>query len=155
MAALESQQIDAAILNEPNITKAQKAGYAKLVVQVGNVIPYQTSAIFYAPDFAQDQDRSIRFMRAYQKACNYYYDGALLDANPQHKAEIIKIIAKYVKAPQEDIALGLPYIDRDGHLLSSDITTQIDWYRDHQLLEGSLTAEQIVNHSFLDKALQK
>ena len=38
MAALESQQIDAAILNEPNITKAQKAGYAKLIVQVGNII---------------------------------------------------------------------------------------------------------------------
>ena len=51
MAALESKQIDGCILNEPNITKVQKAGYGKLVVQVGDVIPYQTSAIFYSPDF--------------------------------------------------------------------------------------------------------
>ena len=155
MAALESQQIDAAILNEPNISKAQKAGYAKLIVQVGNVIPYQTSAIFYSPTFAEDADRAQRFMKAYRKACNYYYDGALSDNNPQHKAEIIKIIAKFVKAPEEDIALGLPYIDRDGMLLSSDIDTQIDWYRSHQLLEGELEAQQIVNPNFLERVINE
>ena len=153
MAALESQQIDAAILNEPNVTKVQKAGFAKLIVQVGNLIPYQTSAIFYAPNFAKEGDRGLRFMRAYQKACNYYYDGALLDASPQQKEEIIRIIAKYVKAPQEDIALGLPYIDRDGQLLSSDIDTQISWYRDHQLLDGQITGQDMVDNSFLSKAL--
>jgi NitT/TauT family transport system substrate-binding protein len=33
MAALESKQIDGAILNEPNITKVQTAGYGKLVTR--------------------------------------------------------------------------------------------------------------------------
>ena len=46
MAALESNQIDGAILNEPNITKCRPAGTAQAIVQVGDIIPYQTSALF-------------------------------------------------------------------------------------------------------------
>ena len=45
MAALESNQIDGAILNEPNITKMQTAGTAQTIVQVGDIIPYQLSLI--------------------------------------------------------------------------------------------------------------
>ena len=146
VAALESKQIDAAILNEPNITKVEKAGYGKTIVQVGDVIPYQTSAIFYS---------GVRFMKAYTKACNYYYDAVIDKKDPKKFDEVISIIAKYVNAPIEDIKLGLPYIDRDGKLLDSDITTQINWYQANGLLNGSLKTEQIVNNQFLEKALAK
>lgn len=66
MAALESKQIDGAILNEPNITKVQTAGYGKLVTQVGDVIPYQTSALFFSPKFLKNEDAAVRFLRAYK-----------------------------------------------------------------------------------------
>ena len=155
MAALESKQIDAAILNEPNITKVEKAGYGKTIVQVGDVIPYQTSAIFYSPDFSKKEDAGVRFMKAYTKACNYYYDAVIDKKDPKKFDEVISIIAKYVNAPVEDIKLGLPYIDRDGKLLDSDITTQINWYQANGLLNGSLKTEQIVNNQFLEKALAK
>lgn len=155
MAALESKQIDAAILNEPNITKVEKAGYGKTIVQVGDVIPYQTSAIFYSPDFSKKEDTGVRFMKAYTKACNYYYDAVIDKKDPKKFDEVISIIAKYVNAPVEDIKLGLPYIDRNGKLLDSDITTQINWYQANGLLNGSLKTEQIVNNQFLEKALAK
>lgn len=155
MAALESKQIDAAILNEPNITKVEKAGYGKTIVQVGDVIPYQTSAIFYSPEFVKNEAAGVRFMKAYIKACNYYYDAVIDKKDPQKFDEVIGIIAKYVNAPVKDIKLGLPYIDRDGKLLSSDITTQIDWYTANGLLNGKLTADQIVNNQFLEKAMTK
>lgn len=155
MAALESKQIDAAILNEPNITKVEKAGYGKTIVQVGDVIPYQTSAIFYSPEFGKNEAAGIRFMKAYSKACNYYYDAVIDKKDPKKFDEVIGIIAKYVNAPVEDIKLGLPYIDRDGKLLSSDITTQINWYTANGLLNGTLAADQIINNQFLEKALTK
>ncbi len=155
MAALESKQIDAAVLNEPNISKAQRAGYAKLVVQVGDVIPYQTSAVFYSPEFVKKQDAGVRFMKAYNKACNYYYDAAIERKDAKKLDEVVSIVAKYVKAPAEDIKLGLPYIDRDGKLLSSDIDTQIKWYSSHGMLQGKLDAAQVANTTFLDKALAK
>jgi NitT/TauT family transport system substrate-binding protein len=153
MAALESKQIDAAILNEPNISKVQRAGYGKMVVQVGDLIPYQTSAVFYSPNFVKNEDAAVRFMKAYNKAVNYYYDAAIAKKDAKKLDEVVTIVSKYVKAPVEDIKLGLPYIDRDGKLLSSDIATQIEWYASHGMLKGKLEAKDVANTSFLEKAL--
>ncbi len=155
MAALESKQIDGCILNEPNITKVEKAGYGKAIVQVGDVIPYQTSAIFYSPEFMKQEDVAVRFMRAYNKACHVYYDACIAKKDPKQLEEVVAITAKYVKAPPEDIKLGLPYIDRDGKLLASDIETQIKWYDVNEMLSGKIEAKQVVNSSFLDKAMAK
>lgn len=155
MATLESKQIDGAILNEPNITKVQTAGYGKLVTQVGDVIPYQTSALFFSPKFLKNEDAAVRFLRAYKKACNYYYDAAIDNKDPKKLDEVVGIIAKYVKAPEADIKLGLPYIDRDGKLLDSDIQTQIDWYTSHGMIEGKLDPQAVTNTSLLSKAMQK
>ena len=154
MAALESKQIDAAILNEPNISKVQRAGYGKMVVQVGDLIPYQTSAVFYSPNFVKNEDAAVRFMKAYNKAVNYYYDAAIAKKDAKKLDEVVTIVSKYVKAPVEDIKLGLPYIDRDGKLLSSDIATQIEWYASHGMLKGELKANQVANTSFLEKAMK-
>ena len=154
MAALESKQIDAAILNEPNISKVQRAGYGKMVVQVGDLIPYQTSAVFYSPEFVKKEDVAVRFMKAYKKAANYYYDAAISKKDAKKLDEVVTIVSKYVKAPVEDIKLGLPYMDRDGKLLSSDIATQIEWYASHGMLKGKLEASQVANTSFLEKALK-
>ena len=147
MAALESKQIDGCILNEPNITKVQKAGYGKLVVQVG--------AIFYSPDFMKNKDAAVRFMRAYNKACNYYYEAAVEKKDAKKLEEVVNIVAKYVKAPAEDIKAGLPYIDKDGKLLVSDIATQIKWYTDNKMISGTLDAKDVANTSFLDEAMKK
>ena len=155
MAALESKQIDGCILNEPNITKVQKAGYGKLVTQVGELIPYQTSAIFYSPEFVKNEDAAVRFMKAYNKACNYYYEAAIERKDSQKLDEVVGIVAKYVKAPAEDIKAGLPYIDKDGKLLASDIDTQIQWYTANKLMAGELNAKQVVNTRFMDKAMNK
>ena len=154
MAALESKQIDAAILNEPNISKVQRAGYGKMVVQVGDLIPYQTSAVFYSPNFVKNEDAAVRFMKAYNKAVNYYYDAAIAKKDAKKLDEVVTIVSKYVKAPVEDIKLGLPYIDRDGKLLSSDIATQIEWYASHGMLKGKLDAKDVANISFLEKAMK-
>lgn len=155
MAALESKQIDGCILNEPNITKVNTAGYGKTVIQIGNVFPYQTSAIFFSEKFTQDKDTATRFLKAYVKACNYYYDNVIAKKSTTNFKEIVGIIAKYTKTPEKDIELGLPYIDRDGKLLAEDIKTQIDWYTAHNMIQGKLDAEQIVNVQLLGAALKK
>ena len=69
--------------------------------------------------------------------------------------EVVNIVAKYVKAPAEDIKAGLPYIDKDGKLLVSDIATQIKWYTDNKMISGKLEAKDVANTSFLDEAMKK
>ncbi len=144
MAALESGQIDACVLNEPNVTKAQNAGYGVLLAQVGDVIPYQTSAIFYSPEFAQKSDAAARFLRAYKKALADYHAAVIEKSDETKLAAIVSIIAKYTNTPEEDIRAALPYIDKEGALDAADIDTQIAWYRKEGLLEGNLCAADMI-----------
>ena len=144
IAALESGQIDACVLNEPNVTKAQNAGYGVLLTQVGDVIPYQTSAIFYSPEFAKKTDAAARFLRAYKKALADYHAAVIEKSDETKLAEIVSIIAKYTNTPEADIRAALPYIDQAGALDAADIDTQINWYRAHGLLEGELRASDII-----------
>ena len=160
MAALQGKQVDAVILNEPNITKVVKDGYGKLVIQVGDVIDYQTSGIFFAPEFMKNDDAAVRFLMAYIKASRYYYDAVLVqkEGKPAPGAnyeEVVGIIAKYTGAPVADVKLGLPYMDRDGKLLASDIQTQIDWYFKNKMIEKQVSAAQVADTKLWDAALKK
>lgn len=160
MASLQSGQIDAAILNEPNISKVAAAGYGKTIVQVGDVIDYQTSGIFYSPNLMKDKDTGLRFMRAYIKACRYYYDAALKMKDGKRVPganydEVVGIIAKYTGAPAADIKAGLPYIDRDGKLLSQDIGTQVAWYLKHKMIEKTVDISKVADTSIWQEALKQ
>lgn len=154
MAALKSGQIDACILNEPNVGKAEKEGYAKALIPVSDLIDYQVSAIFFSPRFCLERDKALRFMRAYNDACRFYYDNGIKNKSAEGHKEVISIIAKYVKAPPEDIEASLPYIDRDGKIMRDDIATQIDWYQKQGLLQGNVNVDNIVNEGFLERAIR-
>ena len=75
--------------------------------------------------------------------------------DPVKLDEVVKIIAKYVKTPEADIRLGLPYVDKNGVLMADDIKTQIDWYSSHGMIDGKLDAKDVVNTSFLEEAMKK
>ena len=66
--------------------------------------------------------------------------------------EVVNIVAKYVKSPAADIKLGLPYIDKNGKLLASDIETQIKWYTANKLISGKLEAKDVAITSFQEAA---
>jgi NitT/TauT family transport system substrate-binding protein len=158
MDSLKGKQVDAILLNEPNITKVENDGYGKVIASIGDEFEYQTSAIFFSEKMAQNSEAAKRFMNAYVKATNYYYDAVLVKENGQlvpgeNYDEVIDIIAKYTDEPKENVALGLPYMDRDGRLLEEDIQTQIDWYAANGLIEGTLDAASIINTEYLEEAI--
>lgn len=160
MASLESKQVDAVILNEPNITKVEKAGYGKVIAQVGDIIDYQTSGIFFSPDLMKNKDIAVRFLKGYIKSSRYYYDAALVKENGRPAPgknfdEVVGIIAKYTGAPVEDIKAGLPYMDRDGRLLSQDIGVQIEWYLKNRMIDKAVDMKQVVDTTLLEEALRQ
>ena len=117
-------------------------------------------AFFFSPEFAKNEDAAVRFLTAYIKACRYYYDAVLVqkDGKPSPGAnyeEVVGILAKYTGAPAADVKLGLPYMDRDGKLLASDIKTQIDWYYKNKMIEKQVDATQVANTKLWDAALKK
>jgi len=69
--------------------------------------------------------------------------------------EVVGIIAKYTGAPLKDVKTGLPYMDREGKLLTNDIQTQIDWYASHKMLEKSLNASLVTDTALFEEALKQ
>ena len=155
MAALQSKQVDGVILNEPNISRVVSDGYGKVIAQVGDVMDYQTSGLFFSPNLIKDKDLALRFMKGYIKSSRYYYDAVLAKPAGKNYDEVIKIIAKYTGAPESDIKTGLPYMDRDGKLLASDIDTQINWYKTQGMIEKPITGKQVTDSTLLEQALKQ
>ena len=159
MEALRSKQVDAVLLNEPNISTVVEEGYGKVVAQVGDEMEYQTSGIFFSPELAENKDAAERFLRAYIKSTRYYYDAVLNKVDGkvvpgENYEEVVNIIAKYTDQEPDMIKKGLPYMDRDGKLLESDIQTQVDWYAKEKLIDQAIDASEIVNTQLLEDALQ-
>ncbi len=163
MAALQSRQITGAILNEPNASMMTNAGYVEPILAVGEELHYQTSAIFYSPNFAAQDDLALRFMRAYIKSCRYYFD-TVFTSDEESRAErlhtdqrysdLVKIISKYTMTPDADINKSLPYIDRDGQLDKADVGKQLAWYYQHGFMQETLTTEQVVRTDFWERAYE-
>ena len=95
LAALTSGQIDGAIVNEPFASQLLESGQVKLLTPVGERLTYQTSAVFYAPRFAQNNDAGKRFMRAYIRACRDYYDAVFADAPVMTPAKRLETDARF------------------------------------------------------------
>jgi NitT/TauT family transport system substrate-binding protein len=158
MDSLRGKQVDAVLLNEPNISTVAQEGYGKVIAQVGDEMDYQTSGIFFSPKFADNKDVAVRFLKVYAKATRYYYDAVLTKENGElvkgeNYDEVIDIIAKYTDQEPTLIEKGLPYMDRDGILLKEDIQTQIDWYADKKLIEKAIEVNEIVNTELLEEAV--
>lgn len=160
MASLQSGQVDAIVLNEPNISKVEAAGYGKVLSQVGDVMEYQTSAIFFSPKLVKDKSVGVKFLKGYIKSTRYYYDAVLKRQDGkivpgENYDEVVTIIAKYTGVPVEDVKSGLPYMDRDGKLLGQDLQTQIDWYMNHKMLDKHINSNQVVNGEMWETALKE
>lgn len=158
METLESKQVDAVLLNEPNITRVVNDGYGEVIAQVGDEIEYQTSGVFFSKAFAENEKAATNFLKAYARATQYYYDAVLTKDNDEivpgeNYDEVINIIAEYTDQDPDVIKKGLPYMDPKGKLLDSDIQTQIDWYAEEDLIGEAIDAKEIVNTELLEKAL--
>ena len=159
MEALKSKQVDAVLLNEPNISTVVEEGYGKVIAQVGDEMEYQTSGIFFSPKFAENKDAAQRFLKAYAKSTQYYYDAVLNKVDGkivpgENYDEVVNIIAKYTDQEADMIKKGMPYMDRDGKLLESDIKTQVEWYAKEKLIDKVIDTSDIVNTQLLEDALK-
>lgn len=159
MEALKSKQVDAVLLNEPNISTVVEEGYGKVIAQVGDEMEYQTSGIFFSPKFAENTDAAQRFLKAYAKSTQYYYDAVLNKVDGkivpgENYDEVVNIIAKYTDQEADMIKKGMPYMDRDGRLLESDIKTQVEWYAKEKLIDKVIDTSEIVNTQLLEEALK-
>lgn len=151
---LLSHQIESAFVVQPHVAPLESSQSAKVLLWVGDHLPYQIAALFYGEKFQKNRPLALSFMKGYIRSCRYYYDQALKPKKGPGYPEVLAAIAKYTEEKPESVALALPYLDRNGELYSADIQKQVDWYYRHHLLAKNIPAQEMMDLSFWKEALK-
>ena len=139
LVALRNKGIDAAINNEPTITRAEKEGIAvrasKEVIYPGQ----QTAVVLYSEQFAQNhRPEAQKFMKAYIHAVRDYNNalkGARL-AGP-NADEILSILTEYTNIKDRKIyAEMVPFaVDPNGHVNAATLKNDFNFFLGRGLVE--------------------
>ena len=160
VAAVGSGQVDATIAIASMAKPLAASGQAHVIGWVGDVVPYQITAVFTtAPMIAQHADVLRRFARAYQKGVADYRAAFLrLDAQGKPVTDattdaVIPLIEKYVftgdPKARDKIIAGIGYYDAGGALDVQDVIAQLDWFKAQGLVKGDADPRSLVDTQFL------
>ncbi len=149
-----SHQIESAFLVQPHVAPLEKDQTVRVLLWVGDQLPYQIAAIFYGEKFMKNRALAVAFMKGYIRSCRYYYEQGLTKREGPGHQEIMGIISRYTGQKPEAVALALPYIDRNGELYAEDIQKQLDWYFKHGLVSKKMPGSELVDLSIWKEAMQ-
>lgn len=156
-SALESGQVDAAILPQPLAGKLinEKKGHA--LVWLDDAVKTDLLAIAYSPKFAQNRDVAVRFMQGYIEAVKWYMDHVFQAKNPNDPEyqKALAIVGKYTSEQPDQVAKELVYVDPGASLWADNIQEQLDWYKAQGFVKGNIRAEDVIDLSFQQEAMQK
>lgn len=161
MDAVASGGIETAFMVQPFCTVMETKQQGHRMLWVSELMNYQIAAIFVDRKLLDsDRPTALAFMRAYIKACRFYYDNCLTKKEGRIVRgpafdEVMAIISKYTGRKPALIAQGLGYNDRDGRLLAEDIARQIKWYTDQGFIKGKLDPAKVVDLTLWEGALEQ
>jgi len=159
LEALRGKQVDAILIPQPFPGVAEAQGHAKVLVWVGDVLPWQCCCVFYGKKLAADRERALAFMKGYVKASRYYYDAVLRQKDGRiqpgaNRDEVVAITAKHTGASPDVIRVGFPYQDRNGRFPAEDIEKQMTWWVRHGFMKATIPRREIVDTSFVEAAIK-
>lgn len=160
VAAVTSGQVDATIAIASMAKPLEASGQAHILGWVGDLVPYQITAVFTTPAMIADKpDLLKRFAAAYQRGVADYREAFLrLDAagHPVVDAKtdaVIPLLTKYVFAGDPDarrkILQGVGYYDAGGALDVADVADQIRWFKAQGLVKGDADPASMLDTRFL------
>jgi NitT/TauT family transport system substrate-binding protein len=160
VVAFQNKAIDAAVTTEPSATKAEQMGVAVRVAGGDEVFPnQQVAVILYGGQFIKDHPEDGRkFMKAYLKGVRDYND-AIVKGRLAGKGadEIIKILTTdtVIKDPAVYKAIVVNGCNPDGKVNVDSLKKDLQFFRDRNLIQGDVTVDQVLDHSFVDAALKE
>lgn len=160
VAAVRSGQIDATMAIASMALPAEASGDARIIGWVGDVLPYQITALFASGAVVRQRPADVKaFCVGYQKGIADYR-AAFLRFDAQHKPiydaatdAAIADITRYVftgdpKAEQK-IKAGIGWYDEGGALDVADVRRQLTWYEAQGMVKGKVDADAIIDTGFL------
>lgn len=155
LAAVKTNQVDATMAVASQAKPMAAAGEAHIIGWVGDLVPYQITALF-APKKTIDEraDALHAFCAAYQKGVADYR-GAFLSAAPDAAVADAAIadIRKFVFSSDPDAAKkireGIGWYDEGAALDVADVRTQLAWFTEQGMVKGDIDANAIIDTRFL------
>ncbi|MGH7152914.1 MAG: ABC transporter substrate-binding protein, partial [Acetobacteraceae bacterium] len=160
IAAVQSNQVDAAIAIASMAKPLAANGQAHIIGWISDILPYQITALFATErTITTRTDALHRFARAYRHGVADYRATFLrLDAEGHPIVDAttdaaIPLITRYVftgdpKARQKILA-GVGYYNPDGALDVQDVLAQFAWFKAQGLVKGDRDPNTLIDTSFL------
>ncbi len=154
VAAMSNKSIDGGMIIEPFVTAAIDKGIADPWKDPFEYDPdAQTALLVYGKSILEHPEVANRFMVAYIKSLRDYNDAFFKDIDQD---EIISILAEYSVVKDKELykkmyPVGL---NPNGYVRMKGIQLDLDWYKERELLKGELNAEDVVDNSFVDYAVE-
>jgi ABC-type nitrate/sulfonate/bicarbonate transport system substrate-binding protein len=154
IAALSNKSIDGGMVIEPFVAQAVAKDIAVPWKDPSEYDPdAQTALLVYGSSMVAKPEVAKAFMVAYVQSLRDYNDAFVKGEN---KDEIIDILVEYssVKDPELFNQMFPAGLNPDGYVHMKGIQLDLDWYKANDLLKGDLTAEEAVDNSYVDFAVQ-
>src|SRR5262249_1026664 len=156
--ALTNKGVDAAVTNEPTLTRTLHEGAAvrasKDVIYPGQ----QTAVVLYSEDFLQKR-RPVaqKFLHAYIRAVRDYND-ALKDgrlAGP-NADEIITILTESTEIKDRNpyATMNAFAVDPNGGLQIEGLRNDFKFFQERGLVSSKITVDQVIDRSFAEEAVR-
>ena len=157
--ALQNKAVDAALTTEPSATRAIQSGAAVRVMGDDAIYPnHQLAVVLYSGNFIKSNPDAARgFMRAYLRAVRDYNDslkdGRIAGANAD---EIISILTEYtsIKDAATFRSIHAQGTNPNGRVHEASLRNDLQFFIDEGLIQGKVTLEQVMDHSFVESAVK-
>lgn len=159
IGALKSGQIDAWSI-VPHIAKPLAgSGEVQMIGSVADYLPnYQVTTVFTSTaNASEDRGKTEAFLRAFSRGADDF-NAALVDntAGDAAAEDMVRLIHGYVYTDREyekakpAIVNGAMRINKGASLNMASVTDQIDWFKSEGLVKDEVTAEMLVDPSYVE-----
>lgn len=160
VAAVRTGQVDATMAIASMARPIDASGEAKIVAWLGDLVPYQITAVFASSGTVSGREDALRrFGRAYQHGVADYREAFLrrgAGGKPIYGAATDAAIADiqhYVFAgdpeARDKILDGVGYYDEGGALDVRDVEAQLRWFVEQGLVKPGVELREVIDTRFL------
>ena len=160
VAAVRTGQVDATMAIASMARPAEAGGEARIIAWMGDLVPYQITAVFAPSGMTANHADALRhFAAAYQHGVADYREAFLRlgpDGKKRHDAATDAAIAdiqRYVFTGDPDgpakILDGVGYYDAGGALDAKDVAAQLRWFVEQGLVKQAGAASDLIDTRFL------
>ncbi|HWE72010.1 MAG TPA: ABC transporter substrate-binding protein [Stellaceae bacterium] len=127
----------------------------KLLAFVGDEVQWQSSALIASPKALNERgDVYKRFLTGLRRGLRDFHDAFTAADGTRHDGpgapEALAIMAKYLGQTPDELRVAVPYVDINAGLDFADMTRQLDWFEQQNMLKGKVTLDQVVDRRFAE-----